>query len=165
MEIAMLRVVVVLWFLFGGLSLSAIAGELDEVIAAQHNFFNKAKALEQKIAPQKMATPKGIDPMPSVTRLFDDIDGYIDAKKNLQTQVEKNFSELKAQISHQKLPTFEGIELSMQMKEFSAERLKALEDNIIVNLKKYPSDERALKATSELTRLQNNGVEIYKRLM
>jgi hypothetical protein len=133
---------------------SAHAGELASVIAAQKSFVNVATELERHI-----------DDFRSPEKLAIGMQDYLRAKKELQDEIEKTLPEIKAQIAHQKLPTPEGIELSLHLNDFPADRMQYLETTILTNLEKDPSEKAPAHALAELNRLRERGAMIYKRLM
>src|SRR5262249_8963297 len=93
--------------LLGAMCLSVNAGELAGVITAQKSFVNAATELEKHVgdfhSPEELATG---------------MHEYLRAKKQLQDEIEKELPEIKAQIGHRKLPTPEGLELGLHLKDF-----------------------------------------------
>jgi hypothetical protein len=135
-------------------SLSAQAGELAGVIAAQKSFVAAATQLERRIG--EFHTPD---------ELVTGMQEYLRAKKELQDEIEKELPELKAQIGHRKLPTPEGLELGLHLNDFPAERMQDLETTLLTNLEKDSFQKAPANALADLNWLRERGTRIYKQLM
>jgi hypothetical protein len=131
----------------------AMAGDLKGVVDAQRDFLAQARDLEQKLG----ATH-------STDQLLYLVEGYLKAKKNLIDEVQRNLSEIKAQLEHKKFPTEEGLALSLRMYEFPYTKKKELESMALSDLQKLASDARAARAESQLTELQETETTVYKEL-
>lgn len=136
------------------IALSAQAGELAGVIAAQKSFVAVATQLERRIG--EFHTPD---------ELATGMQEYLRAKKELQNEIEKELPELKAQIGHRKLPTPEGLKLGLHLNDFPTERLQHLETTLLTNLEKDTSQKAPANALAELNWLRERGIRIYKQLM
>jgi len=136
------------------IALSAPAGELAGVIAAQKSFVAVATQLERRIG--EFHTPD---------ELATGMQEYLRAKKELQNEIEKELPELKAQIGHRKLPTPEGLKLGLHLNDFPTERLQHLETTLLTNLEKDTSQKAPTNALAELNWLRERGTRIYKQLM